>query len=146
MSIAGRWPLRKSCEGEGVGEGCSRYFIPVRGVPVSASRVRPARAVRNGFGLPKWSAVAGVALGGSLVAAVVGFRAGAVKLAQSRKVGDPRHHVSIFSEPLSQEQVDQYYVNYRGGQRRAQLAVALRASRPNQRKRREAVVASRLSA
>jgi hypothetical protein len=46
-----------------------------------------------------------------------------MKLAQSRKVGDPRHNVSIFSEPLSQEQVDQYYVNYRGGQRRAQSAV-----------------------
>ena len=70
-----------------------------------------------------WAALAGVALVGSLVAAVVGFRAGAVKLAQSRKVGDPRHNVSIFSEPLSQEQVDQYYVNYRGGQRRAQSAV-----------------------
>jgi len=93
-----------------------------------------------------WAALAGVALVGSLVAAVVGFRAGAVKLAQSRKVGDPRHNVSIFSEPLSQEQVDQYYVNYRGGQRRAQSAVAPRASRPNQSEAPEAVVPSRLSA
>jgi hypothetical protein len=76
----------------------------------------------------------------------VGFRKGAVKLAQSRTVGDPRHHVSILSEPLRQEHVDQYYVNYRGGQRRAQLAVALRPSRPNQRKRPEAAVPSRLSA
>src|SRR5271170_8303563 len=87
-----------------------------------------ALAYRSG-----WAAVAGVALGGSLVAAVVGFRKGAVKLAQSRREGDPRHNVSIFSEPLRQEEVDQYYVNYRGGQRRAQSAVAtLRASRPNQ--------------
>jgi len=93
-----------------------------------------------------WAAVAGVALAGSLVAAVVGFRKGAVKLAQSPKVGDPRQKVSIFSEPLRQEQVDQYYVNYRGGQRPAQLAVALRASRPNQRKWPDAVVPSRLSA
>jgi len=77
-----------------------------------------ALAYRSG-----WAALAGVALVGSLVAAVMGFRAGAVKLAQSRKVGDPHHNVSIFSEPLSQEQVDQYYVNYRGGQRRAQSAV-----------------------
>jgi hypothetical protein len=69
-----------------------------------------------------------------------------VKLAQSPKVGDPRQKVSIFSEPLRQEQVDQYYVNYRGGQRPAQLAVALRASRPNQRKWPDAVVPSRLSA
>src|SRR6201987_2830086 len=36
------WPLRKSC------------FIPIHGVSVSASRVRPARAVLGGFGLPKW--------------------------------------------------------------------------------------------
>jgi hypothetical protein len=92
------------------------------------------------------AAVAGVALAGSLVAAVVGFRKGAVKLAQSRREGDPRHNVSIFSEPLRQEEVDQYYVNYRGGQRRAQSAVARRASRPNQSGAPEAVVPSRLSA
>ena len=100
-----------------------------------------ALAYRSG-----WAAVAGVALGGSLVAVVVCFRKGAVKLAQSRREGDPRHNVSIFSEPLSQEELDQYYVNYRGGQRRAELAVALRASRPNQSEAPEAVVPSRLSA
>ena len=60
--------------------------------------------------------VAGVALAGSLVAAVLGFRKGAWKLAQSREAGDPGHNVSIWSEPLRQDQVDQYYVNYRGGQ------------------------------
>jgi hypothetical protein len=54
-----------------------------------------ALAYRSG-----WAAYAGVALVGSLVAAVVGFRAGAVKLAQSRKVGDPRGNVSIFPNPL----------------------------------------------
>src|SRR6201998_1080923 len=100
-----------------------------------------ALAYRSG-----WAAVAGVALGGSLVAVVVCFRKGAVKLAQSRREGDPRHNVSIFSAPLSQEEVDQYYVNYRGGQRRAQPAAALRASRPNQSEAPEAVVPSRLSA
>jgi hypothetical protein len=93
-----------------------------------------------------WAAVAGVALGGSLVAAVVGFRKQAVKLAQSRRESDPLHCVNILSEPLRQEEVDQYYVNYRGGQRRAQLAVALRASRPNQSEAPEAAVRSRLSA
>jgi hypothetical protein len=100
-----------------------------------------ALAYRSG-----WSAVAGVALGGSLVAIVVCFRKGAVKLAQSRREGDPRDNVSIFSEPLRQEELDQYYVNYRGSQRRARLAVALRASRPNQSEAPEAVVPSRLSA
>jgi hypothetical protein len=100
-----------------------------------------ALAYRSG-----WAAIAGVALGGSLVAAVVGFRKGAVKLAQSRGEGDPLHCVNILSEPLRQGEVDQYYVNYRGGQRRAQLAVALRASRPNQSEKPEAVVPSRLSA
>jgi hypothetical protein len=54
--------------------------------------------------------------------------------------------VNILSEPLRQEEVDQYYVNYRGGQRHAQSAVALRASRPNQRGAPEAVVPSRKSA
>jgi hypothetical protein len=100
-----------------------------------------ALAYRSG-----WAAVAGVALGGSLVVVVVGFRKGAVKLAQSRRESDPRNNVSIFSEPLRQEEVDQYYVNYRGGQRRAQLAVALRASRPSQSEAPEAVLPSRLSA
>ena len=100
-----------------------------------------ALAYRSG-----WAAAAGVALGGSVAAAVVGFRKGAVKLAQSRREGDPRHNVSIFSEPLRQEDVDQYYVNYRGGQRRAQSAVTLRASRPIQSGAPEAVVPSRLSA
>jgi hypothetical protein len=100
-----------------------------------------ALAYRSG-----WAAVAGVALGGSLVAAVVGFRTGAVKLARSRREGDPRHNVSIFAEPLRQEELDQYYVNYRGGQRHAQLAVVLRASRPNQSEAPEAVAPSLLSA
>ena len=77
-----------------------------------------ALAYRSG-----WAALAGVALVGSLVAAVVSFRSGAVKVAQSRKAGDPPNNASIFSEPLGQEQVDQYYVNYRGGQRCAQSAV-----------------------
>ena len=100
-----------------------------------------ALAYRSG-----WAAGAGVSLGGSLVAVVLSFRKGAVKLAQSRRAGDPRHNVSIFSEPLRQEEVDQYYVNYRGGRRRAQSAVALRASRPNQSEAPEAVSLNRLSA
>ena len=83
-----------------------------------------ALAYRSG-----WAAVAGVALGGSLVAAVVCFRKQAVKLAQSRRKGHPLHSVNILSEPLRQEELDQYYVNYRGGQRRVQLAVVLPASR-----------------
>jgi hypothetical protein len=99
-----------------------------------------ALAYRSG-----WAAVTGVALGGSLVAAVVGFRKGTVKLAQCGE-GDPLHCVNILSEPLRQEEVDQYYVNYHGGQRRAQSAVASRASRPNQREAPEAVVPSRLPA
>ncbi len=100
-----------------------------------------ALAYRSG-----WAAVAGAALGGSLVAAVVCFRKQAVKLAEYRREGHPLHSVNILSEPLRQEELDQYYVNYRGGQRRAQLAVALRASRPNQSEAPEAVVPSRLSA
>ncbi len=99
-----------------------------------------ALAYRSG-----WAAVTGVALGGSLVAAVVGFRKGAMKLGQCGE-RDPLHCVNIFSEPLRQDEVDQYYVNYRGGQRRAQSAVAPRASRPNQSEAPEAVVPSQLSA
>jgi hypothetical protein len=93
-----------------------------------------------------WAAVAGVALGGSVVAAVVGFRKQAVKLARSRREGDQLHCANIFSEPLRQEEVDQYCVNYRGGQRGTRLAVALRASGPNQSEAPQAVVPSRLSA
>jgi hypothetical protein len=94
-----------------------------------------------------WAGAAGIALGGSLVAAVVGFRKGAVKLAQSRRDGAPRHNVSIFSEPIREEQVDQYNVMYRGGPRRPRLAVARHVSDSNQGKKRpEAYVPSRLSA
>ncbi len=100
-----------------------------------------ALAYRSG-----WAAVAGVGLGLSLGVAVVGFRKGAVKLAQSRREGDPRHNVSIFAEPLRQEEIDQYYVNYRGAQRRAQLAEVLRTSRPIHSEAPEAVVPNRLSA
>jgi hypothetical protein len=100
-----------------------------------------ALAYRSG-----WAAVAGVPLAGSLVAVVVCFRTGAVKLAQSRGEGVPRHNVSIFSEPLRQKDLDQYYANYRGSQRRAQLTAALRESRPNQNEAPNAVVPSRLSA
>ena len=100
-----------------------------------------ALAYRSG-----WAAVAGLALGGSLVAAVVGFRKQAVKLAQSQRESNPLHCANIFSEPLRQEEVDQYYANYRGGQRGTQLTAALRASRPNQSEAPEAVVPSRLSA
>jgi hypothetical protein len=99
-----------------------------------------ALAYRSG-----WAAVTGVALGGSLVAAVLGFRKGATKLAQCGE-GDPLHCVNILSEPLRQEEVDQYYVNYRGGQRCAQSAVAPRESRPNQCEAPEPVVPRRLSA
>jgi hypothetical protein len=100
-----------------------------------------ALAYRSG-----WAAVAGVALGGSLVAAVVGFRKGGGDRLPCVDRASFTDNVSIFSEPLRQEEVDQYYVNYRGGQRCAQSAVALRASRPNQGEAPEAVVPSRLSA
>jgi hypothetical protein len=99
-----------------------------------------ALAYRSG-----WAAVTGVALGGSLVAAVLAFRKGVMKLAQCG-AGDPLHCVNILSEPLRQEEVDQYYVNYRGAQRRAQSAVAPRESRPNQCEAPEPVVPRRLSA
>ena len=99
--------------------------------------------------------VADVALAGSLVAAVLGFRKGTLKLAQSREAGDPGYNASIFSEPLRQDQVDQYYVNYRGGQDRVQvdsvMAVGADGSepRPSSASRRKLLVAaapSRLSA
>jgi hypothetical protein len=99
-----------------------------------------ALAYRSG-----WAAVTGVALGGSLVAAVLGFRKGATTLVQCG-AGDPLHCVNILSEPLRQEEVDQYYVNYRGAQRRAQLAEVLRTPRPNHSEAPEAVVPNRLSA
>ena len=112
--------LRKSCEVRMLVQVVRRVSTPFMGYLflLLASALLglfvEALAYRSG-----WAAVAGLALGGSLVAAVVGFRKGAVKLAQSRREGDPRHNVSIFSEPLRQEEIDQYYVNYRGGQRRA---------------------------
>jgi hypothetical protein len=89
-----------------------------------------ALAYRSG-----WAVVAGVALGGSLFAAVVGFRKGAMKLAQCGE-GDPLHCVNILSEPLRQEDVDQYYVNYRGGwqQPRGRSHVAVSTMSPGSRR------------
>jgi hypothetical protein len=135
--------LRKSCEVRMLVKVVRRVSYPFMGYLflLLASALLglfvEALAYRSG-----WAAVTGVALGGSLVAAVVGFRKGAAKLAQSCREADPLHCVNILSEPLRQEEIDQYYVNYRGGQRRAQLAVALRASREAP----EAVVPSQLSA
>jgi hypothetical protein len=107
-----------------------------------------------------WAVVAGVALAGTLVAAVVGFRAGAAKLARSRDATDPGHNVSIWSVPLRQDQIDQYLVNYRGGHKnvrqRRMIAVAgtdepampaaPRASRPRRTNVQVAAAPSRLSA
>jgi hypothetical protein len=100
-----------------------------------------ALAYRSGH-----AAVAGAALAGALFAAVVGFRKGAMKLAQTRADGDLGYNVSIWSKPLRREQIDQYYVNYRGGPRRPQLALARVESRPDQGQRPPAAVPSRLSA
>src|SRR6201993_5649403 len=138
--------LRKSCEVRMLVKVVRRVSAPFMGYLflLLASALLglfvEALAYRSG-----WAVVAGVALGGSLFAAVVGFRKGAMKLAQCGE-GDPLHCVNILSEPLRQEEVDQYYVNYRGGQRPAQSAVALRASRPNQSETTGAVVPRRLAA
>jgi hypothetical protein len=55
--------------------------------------------------------ILGIALAGSLVLGVLGFRAGS---ANSR---DPGRSASLWSKPRRQTQVDQYYVNFRRGQR-----------------------------
>src|ERR1700756_3422217 len=138
--------LRKSCEVRmmvKVVRGVSYPFMGYLFLLLASALLGlfvEALAYRSG-----WAAVTGVALGGSLFATVVGFRKGAMKLARGGE-GDPLHCVNILSEPLSQEEVDQYYVNYRGGQRRARSAAAPRASRPNQSEASEVVVPSRLSA
>src|SRR6201987_5893925 len=119
--------LRKSCEERMLVKVVRRVSAPFMGylfVLLGSALLGlfvEALASRSG-----WAAVTGVALGCSLVAAVVGFRKGAMKLAQCGG-GDPLHWVNILSEPLRQEEVDQYYVDYRGGQRRAQSAGAPRA-------------------
>src|ERR1700756_1710801 len=95
--------LRKSCEVRMLVKVVRRVSYPFMGYLflLLASALLGlfvvALAYRSG-----WAAVAGVALGGSLVAAVVGFRKQAVKLAQSRREGDPLHCVNILSEPLRQ--------------------------------------------
>jgi len=92
-----------------------------------------------------WAAAAGVALSASLMVSVAAFREGAARLARSRREGGSLHNVSIWSEPLRREQVDQYFVNYRGGPQRAKLAVAPLRSQTT-RTRPEVEVPSRLSA
>src|SRR5690348_2651779 len=104
--------LRKPCEVRMLVKVVRRVSAPFMGylLLLVASALLglfvEALAYRSG-----WAAVTGVALGGSLVAAVVGFRKGAMKLGQCGE-RDPLHCVNIFSEPLRQDEVDQYYVNY----------------------------------
>jgi hypothetical protein len=74
---------------------------------------------------------AGVALVGSLVAAVAGFRTGAASLAKSRK-GEPEHNASIWAIPLRQGQIDQYNVNFRDA---PDLPAAPHPVRPTEQRR-----------
>lgn len=63
------------------------------------------------FGSPL-AVVAGLALVASFAGAVVGFRAGARRLAHAAPTGDSA--VSIFSIPLRRDEVDRYLQSYRG--------------------------------
>lgn len=67
--------------------------------------------------------VAAVALIVSFAGAVVGFRAGARRLADGRDPGAPAHNVSIFSTPLRRDEVDRYLQSYRDA---AETAPAIR--------------------
>lgn len=70
-----------------------------------------------GFG-SRWAWVIGAVMAVAFVLAAVFLRIGAVRLARSRASED-LHNVSIWAEPLGQDEVDQYYVNFRGAQPRA---------------------------
>ncbi len=101
------------------------------------------------------AALFGVALAVSLMAAVLGFRIGAAKLAEVGAGGDSGHNVSIWSRPIRQVQVDQYNVNFRGEQRRPASAAGaevlaapapVRATRPSRGRWETTAVPTRLSA
>jgi hypothetical protein len=73
-----------------------------------------------------------VAIGAALVvlfgAAVVGFRAGARKLAESNDSGIDIDSANMWAKPLRKAQIDQYLLSYRGSEADAtQLPVAATA-------------------
>lgn len=89
--------------------------------------------------------VAGVAWAACLVGAVLCFRIGSRRLTSSREAGDPGHNQTIWSEPLRQDEVDQYHLNFRGGRQTAKPVTAI-ASRSRQRAQPARVETDRLSA
>lgn len=50
-------------------------------------------------------------------AAVVGFRIGARKVAESDESGNPVNGANIWAQPVRQEQIDRYLLRYRGQER-----------------------------
>lgn len=77
------------------------------------------------FGSGNLALIAGLALVGSFVGSVLGFRAGGRKLMQALGP-DAHHNASIFDTPIRQDAVDKYLQHYRADDHRAaEQAVAV---------------------
>ncbi|OBB20187.1 hypothetical protein A5762_15645 [Mycolicibacterium elephantis] len=61
--------------------------------------------------------VAGIAFVITLIAAVEGFRNGAAKLREMQADNAAGHHVSIWTKPVEQEEIDRYHATYRDAMR-----------------------------
>lgn len=74
-----------------------------------------------GFLVPSLAHGSGLAIGFGiglivfLAGSVMGFRTASRKLEQAAVLDDPAGSVSIFSTPLSRDEVDRYLEDYRGG-------------------------------
>lgn len=67
-----------------------------------------------------WAPVAGIAFVVALIASVEGFRNGAAKLAEARAAAGSEHHMSIWSKPVQQDQIERYNATYRATTRSAE--------------------------
>ncbi len=67
-------------------------------------------------GLALKSELAPVA-GITLIAAVEGFRNGAAKLREMQADNAAGHHVSIWTKPVEQDEIDRYHATYRDAMR-----------------------------
>jgi hypothetical protein len=118
------------------------YLLTLLGF-VSLGLLVAALALQSG-----WAVVLGVSLLASFGLAVVCFRNGSATLAKAREAGMIGDNASIWAQPLRQEQVDGYHVNYRGGrpQPRRDMLEALPAIPSERQQRQPTPMPTRLSA
>ena len=103
-----------------------------------------ALAMKSAF-----AGILGIALAASFGLAVAAFRNGSATPATACEAGIIGDNVSIWARPLLQEQIDGYYLTYRGGRPRAQpekVPAVSRVAKSGRQKREHAQVPTQVPA